>query len=50
MKAKTVWYAAGTAFEKILRRETLTISEHMQVDDSILFFISSSGNARAIQS
>jgi uncharacterized protein len=35
---KEVWHAAGTAFEKILRREVLTISEHMQVDDSDFVF------------
>jgi len=33
-----VWHAAGTAFEKILRRQTLTISDHMQVDDSDFVF------------
>jgi HD superfamily phosphohydrolase len=33
-----VWHASGTAFEKILRREVLSISEHMQVDDSDFVF------------
>ncbi len=33
-----VWHAEGTAFEKILRREVLSISEHMQVDDSDFVF------------
>ena len=33
-----VWHAEGTAFEKILRREPLSISEHMQVDDSDFVF------------
>jgi HD superfamily phosphohydrolase len=33
-----VWHASGTAFEKILRRETLTITEHLQVDDSDFVF------------
>jgi HD superfamily phosphohydrolase len=37
-QGKEVWHAAGTAFEKILRRETLTISDHMQVDDSDFVF------------
>src|ERR1043165_4848120 len=37
-EGKDIWYAAGTAFEKILRRETLTSSEHMQVDDSDFVF------------
>ena len=35
---KEVWHAPGTAFEKILRRETLTVSDHMQVDDSDFVF------------
>jgi len=33
-----VWHATGTAFEKILRRESLTITEHLQVDDSDFVF------------
>jgi HD superfamily phosphohydrolase len=33
-----VWHAAGTAFEKILRREKLKITEHLQVDDSDFVF------------
>jgi HD superfamily phosphohydrolase len=33
-----VWHAAGTAFEKILRRENLNVAEHMQVDDSDFVF------------
>src|SRR5690349_1243514 len=33
-----VWHATGTAFEKILRRETLAINEHMQIDDSDFVF------------
>jgi HD superfamily phosphohydrolase len=33
-----VWHATGTAFEKILRRETLTVTDHMQVDDSDFVF------------
>src|SRR4029078_5020053 len=33
-----VWHAPGTAFAKILRRETLTITEHLQVDDSYFVF------------
>jgi HD superfamily phosphohydrolase len=37
-RGEEVWHAAGTAFEKILRRETLSISEHMQVDDSDFVF------------
>jgi len=33
-----VWHAPATAFEKILRREVLNVSEHMQVDDSDFVF------------
>ena len=33
-----VWHAPGTAFDKILRREPLTITEHLQVDDSDFVF------------
>jgi HD superfamily phosphohydrolase len=33
-----VWHATGTAFDKILRREDLTITEHLQVDDSDFVF------------
>lgn len=37
-EGKEVWHAAGTAFEKILRREELTTTDHMQVDDSDFVF------------
>ncbi|HEV8367414.1 MAG TPA: HD domain-containing protein [Pyrinomonadaceae bacterium] len=33
-----LWHAPGTAFDKILRREGLTITEHLQVDDSDVVF------------
>ena len=33
-----VWHASSTPFEKILRRETLTITEHLQIDDSDFVF------------
>jgi HD superfamily phosphohydrolase len=33
-----VWYAADTAFEKILLGEKLTITEHLQLDDSDVLF------------
>src|SRR5689334_11066387 len=33
-----VWHAPGTAFEKILRREELSIGEHLQIDDSDFVF------------
>src|SRR2546421_12435993 len=29
-----VWYAPGTAFEKALRRESLSVAEHLEMDDS----------------
>ena len=37
-EGQNVWHASGTAFEKILRREPLTIIEHLQVDDSDFVF------------
>ncbi len=37
-EGQNVWHASDTAFEKILRRESLTIGEHMQVDDSDFVF------------
>jgi hypothetical protein len=37
-EGKEVWHAGGTAFEKILRREPLSITEHLQVDDSDFVF------------
>jgi HD superfamily phosphohydrolase len=37
-EGKEVWHAAGSAFEKILRREPLTVTEHLQVDDSDFVF------------
>src|ERR1044071_1458444 len=33
-----VWHAPATAFEKILRREEVSISEHLQIDDSDFVF------------
>jgi len=37
-EGQDVWHATGTAFEKILRREPLTITEHLQIDDSDFVF------------
>ncbi len=37
-EGQDVWHAAGTAFEKILRREALTTTEHLQIDDSDFVF------------
>jgi len=33
-----LWYAADTAFEKVLRRKPLTILEHLEIDDSDVLF------------
>ncbi len=33
-----VWHAPGTAFEKILRHEPLSIAEHLEIDDSDIVF------------
>ena len=33
-----VWCAPGTAFEKVLRREPLTLGEHLETDDSDVLF------------
>jgi hypothetical protein len=35
---ESVWYAADTAFEKVLRKEPLTVSEHLEVDDADVLF------------
>jgi len=33
-----VWHAPGTAFEKILKRQSLTTLEHLEIDDSDVVF------------
>lgn len=33
-----VWCAQGTAFEKVLRGEELTLSDHLEIDDSDVLF------------
>lgn len=35
---QSVWYAPDTAFEKVLRKETLTLGDHLEVDDSDVLF------------
>jgi HD superfamily phosphohydrolase len=35
---KNVWYAPGTAFEKVLRRDSLSLSDHLEMDDSDVIF------------
>src|SRR5688572_21037037 len=35
---QVVWYAPDTAFEKVLRRNSLTITEYLEVDDSDVLF------------
>ena len=37
-EGQEVWHADATAFEKILRREPLSITEHLQIDDSDFVF------------
>ena len=37
-ETKPVWCAPGTSFEKILRRQSLTITEHLEMDDSDVIF------------
>src|SRR5438270_304020 len=37
-EGKEVWCAPGTPFEKVLRREPLTVSEHLEMDDSDVLF------------
>ena len=37
-QGETVWCASGSAFEKILRRQPLTILEHLSMDDSDVIF------------
>ena len=37
-KGKHVWCATGTSFEKILHRQMLTITEHLEMDDSDVIF------------
>jgi HD superfamily phosphohydrolase len=33
-----VWCASGTAFEKVLRREQMTVADHLEMDDSDVLF------------
>ena len=35
---REVWHAPGTAFAKVLRRNELTLSEHLEMDDSDVLF------------
>src|SRR6202162_5514327 len=37
-KEQPVWSAPGTSFEKILRRQSLSITEHLEMDDSDVIF------------
>jgi HD superfamily phosphohydrolase len=37
-KGTSVWSVAGTSFEKILRRQALSITEHLEMDDSDVIF------------
>ena len=33
-----VWYAPGTAFEKVVRHKSLSLAEHLEMDDSDVIF------------
>lgn len=37
-KGEEVWCAPGTAFEKVLRRQQLSLAEHLEMDDSDVIF------------
>jgi len=37
-KGAPVWCAPGTSFEKVLRRQSLSITEHLEMDDSDVIF------------
>lgn len=37
-KGQEAWYASGTAFAKILSRQPLSITDHLQIDDSDFVF------------
>jgi HD superfamily phosphohydrolase len=37
-QGEPVWCAPGTSFEKILRRQSLSITEHLEMDDSDVIF------------
>ncbi|MEA2205592.1 MAG: uncharacterized protein QOE77_2368 [Blastocatellia bacterium] len=37
-EGEEIWYAPGTAFEKVLRRKTLSLMEHLEIDDSDVIF------------
>ena len=42
-----VWCAPGTAFEKVLHRQTLTLADHLEMDDSdVLFHLKQWRNAK----
>lgn len=35
---ENIWFAKGTSFEKVLRGEKLSLSEHLELDDTDVFF------------
>ena len=37
-RGEEVWCAPGASFEKVLRRQPLTIAEHLEIDDSDVIF------------
>src|SRR5256884_8406780 len=36
--SEAIWYAPGTAFEKVLRRSSLSLADHLEMDDSDVIF------------
>jgi hypothetical protein len=37
-KGEAVWHAPNTAFEKVLKSESLTLDQHLEIDDSDVLF------------
>lgn len=37
-RGENVWCAPGTAFEKVLHRQELTLADHLEIDDSDILF------------
>src|SRR6476469_8224261 len=37
-RGNALWFRPGTSFEKILRRQTLSITQHLEMDDSDVIF------------
>jgi len=37
-EGKNIWYAPGAAFEKVLSQQTLTVNDHLEIDDSDVIY------------